>query len=72
MNDFQVTWIEHVEYDESFTHQLYRPLMRSGVAFGAQRWLATLQRERECAVIFMSAAITPENNSGLAPFNLFS
>ncbi|KAJ8421932.1 hypothetical protein Cgig2_003761 [Carnegiea gigantea] len=60
-----VTWIEHVEYDESCTHQLYRPLMRSGLAFGAQRWLATLQRERECAAIFMSAMITPENNSAV-------
>jgi homeobox-leucine zipper protein len=32
-------------------HQLYRPLVRSGLAFGARRWLATLQRQCECLAI---------------------
>ncbi|KMS99024.1 hypothetical protein BVRB_3g066300 isoform B [Beta vulgaris subsp. vulgaris] len=59
-----VTWIEHVEYDENCIHQLYRPLLRSGMAFGAQRWLATLQRERDCAAIFMSSRIFPEDTTG--------
>ncbi|KMS99023.1 hypothetical protein BVRB_3g066300 isoform A [Beta vulgaris subsp. vulgaris] len=58
-----VTWIEHVEYDENCIHQLYRPLLRSGMAFGAQRWLATLQRERDCAAIFMSSRIFPEDTT---------
>ncbi|KAL9237285.1 hypothetical protein vseg_011854 [Gypsophila vaccaria] len=60
-----VTWIEHVEYDESCIHQLYRPLVRSGMAFGAQRWLATLQRERECVAIFMSSRNSPEDSSAV-------
>ncbi|KAK9665541.1 hypothetical protein RND81_14G118800 [Saponaria officinalis] len=58
-----VTWIEHVEYDESCIHQLYRSLVRSGMAFGAQRWLATLQRERECVAIFTSSRIIPDDSS---------
>jgi homeobox-leucine zipper protein len=41
----QVTWVEHVEIeDKTTTHQLYRDLIHSGMAFGAERWLATLQR----------------------------
>ncbi|XP_074294206.1 homeobox-leucine zipper protein HDG1-like [Silene latifolia] len=58
-----VTWVEHVEYDENCVHQLYRPLLRSGMAFGAQRWLASLQRERECVAFFMSPKIYPEQDA---------
>ena len=62
MIKFQVTWIEHIEYDENCIHQLYRPLLRSGNAFGARRWLATLQRECEYAAIFMCPS--PDDNAG--------
>ncbi|KAG0488571.1 hypothetical protein HPP92_007382 [Vanilla planifolia] len=51
----KVTWVEHAEYDEPIVHQLYRPLLRSGMALGAQRWLATLQRQCECLAILMSS-----------------
>ncbi|KAL0425951.1 UNVERIFIED_CONTAM: Homeobox-leucine zipper protein ANTHOCYANINLESS 2 [Sesamum radiatum] len=34
----KVTWVEHVEYDESVVHQLYRPLISAGMGFGAQRY----------------------------------
>ncbi|PKA46539.1 Homeobox-leucine zipper protein ROC5 [Apostasia shenzhenica] len=51
----QVTWVEHAEYDETAVHQLYRSLLRSGMALGAQRWLATLQRQCECLAILMSS-----------------
>lgn len=50
----KVTWVEHTEYDEASVHQFYRPLLRSGLAFGASRWLATLQRQCECLAILMS------------------
>ena len=41
----QVTWVEHVEIeDKTPTHRLYRDLIHRGLAFGAERWLATLQR----------------------------
>ncbi|GAB4826381.1 hypothetical protein Ancab_009246 [Ancistrocladus abbreviatus] len=56
-----VTWIEHVEYDESSVHQLYRPLLRSALGFGAQRWLAVLQRQCECTAFLSSFKITPED-----------
>ncbi|KAM0924378.1 hypothetical protein ACQ4PT_004989 [Festuca glaucescens] len=57
----KVTWVEHSEYDEASVHQFYRPLLRSGHAFGASRWLATLQRQCECLAILMSSTAVPQN-----------
>ncbi|XP_020084803.1 homeobox-leucine zipper protein ROC5-like [Ananas comosus] len=51
----KVTWVEHAEYDEAAVHQLYRPLLRSGLALGAPRWLAILQRQCEGLAILMSS-----------------
>ncbi|KAI4351788.1 hypothetical protein L6164_006105 [Bauhinia variegata] len=50
----KVTWVEHSQYDETIVHQLYRPLLSSGIGFGAQRWMATLQRQCECLTFLMS------------------
>ncbi|XAR65620.1 hypothetical protein NMG60_11009789 [Bertholletia excelsa] len=43
----KVTWVEHVEVDDRAVHNLYRPLVNSGLAFGAKRWIATLDRQCE-------------------------
>ncbi|KAE9600198.1 hypothetical protein Lal_00046129 [Lupinus albus] len=41
----QVTWVEHVEIeDRTPVHRFYRNLFYSGLAFGAERWISTLQR----------------------------
>ncbi|TQD88460.1 hypothetical protein C1H46_025984 [Malus baccata] len=41
----KVTWIEHVEVDDKTqTHRLYRDLICSSVAYGAERWIITLKR----------------------------
>ncbi|XP_073045154.1 homeobox-leucine zipper protein ANTHOCYANINLESS 2-like [Primulina eburnea] len=53
----KVTWVEHAEYDESVIHQLYRPLIGAGMGFGAERWIATLQRQCECLAILMSSSV---------------
>ncbi|WMV33707.1 hypothetical protein MTR67_027092 [Solanum verrucosum] len=45
MKYFLVTWIEHMEYNENLVHDWYRPLIKIGLGFGAQRWMATLQRQ---------------------------
>ncbi|KAJ4777057.1 Homeobox-leucine zipper protein ANTHOCYANINLESS 2 [Rhynchospora pubera] len=60
-----ITWVEHVEYDEAAIHQLYQPLVRSGLAFGARRWLATLQRQCQFLAILMSSV--PTNPTVIAP-----
>ncbi|XP_026460023.1 homeobox-leucine zipper protein ANTHOCYANINLESS 2-like [Papaver somniferum] len=44
----KVTWVEHTEYREKTIHQLYEPLINSGLGFGAPKWIATLQRQCEC------------------------
>ncbi|KAJ9680942.1 hypothetical protein PVL29_020052 [Vitis rotundifolia] len=59
----KVTWVEHAEYDESAVHQLYRPLLSSGMGFGAQRWVATLQRQCECLAILMSSTVPTRDHT---------
>ncbi|CAH2057809.1 unnamed protein product [Thlaspi arvense] len=58
----KVTWIDHTEYDESKVHQLYRPLVSSGLAFGSKRWISALQRQCESLTILMSSTIPNHNN----------
>ncbi|WOK98189.1 homeobox-leucine zipper protein ROC5-like [Canna indica] len=60
-----VTWIAHSEYNEAQVHQLFRPLVRSGLAFGATRWLATLQRHCES----LAALMSPSNESAAFPLS---
>ncbi|XP_050288664.1 homeobox-leucine zipper protein MERISTEM L1-like isoform X2 [Quercus robur] len=43
----KVVWVEHVEVDDRTVHNIYRPLVNSGIAFGAKRWVATLDRKCE-------------------------
>ncbi|XP_062226479.1 homeobox-leucine zipper protein ROC4-like [Phragmites australis] len=62
-NGCKVTWVEHTEYFEASVHPLYQPLLRSGLALGAGRWLATLQRQCECLAILMSSIAMPEHDS---------
>ena len=44
---FQVTWVVHGEYLEATVPELFRQFYRSGQAFGACRWLRSLQRQCE-------------------------
>ncbi|GMY36943.1 homeobox-leucine zipper protein MERISTEM L1-like isoform X1 [Fagus crenata] len=43
----KVVWVEHVEVDDRAVHNIYRPVVNSGLAFGAKRWVATLDRKCE-------------------------
>ncbi|XP_023534533.1 homeobox-leucine zipper protein HDG2-like [Cucurbita pepo subsp. pepo] len=43
----KVTWVEHVEVDDRGVHSLYKQLVSSGQAFGAKRWVTTLDRQCE-------------------------
>lgn len=63
----KVIWIEHMEYDESTIHNYYRPFIRSGLGFGAQRWIATLQRQCECLAVIMSSAVPSGDNAVVSP-----
>ncbi|XP_023742870.1 homeobox-leucine zipper protein MERISTEM L1 [Lactuca sativa] len=53
----KVTWIEHVEVDNGVVHDIYKVLVNSGLAFGAKRWIATLDRQSERLASAMASNI---------------
>ncbi|XWS23004.1 hypothetical protein CRYUN_Cryun29cG0084200 [Craigia yunnanensis] len=53
----KVTWVEHVEVDDRGVHNLYKQLVSSGHAFGARRWVATLDRQCERLASVMATNI---------------
>lgn len=61
----KVTWVEHAEYDENQVHHLYKSLISSGMGFGAQRWVATLQRQCECLAILMSSTVSTRDHTAI-------
>ncbi|CAN1142860.1 Homeobox-leucine zipper protein HDG1 [Linum perenne] len=62
----KVLWLEHVQYDESLVHPMMRPMVRSGMGFGARRWIATLQRYCECVALFRASSSMPQDPSMLS------
>lgn len=61
----QVTWIENMEIEEKAPiHLLFRDLVGSGAAFGAHRWLTTLQRTCERFACLMAAGASPRDIGG--------
>ncbi|XP_009611623.1 homeobox-leucine zipper protein HDG2-like isoform X1 [Nicotiana tomentosiformis] len=59
----KVTWVEHIEVDDSAVHNIYKPLVSSGLAFGAKRWTATLDRQCERLASAMATNF-PTNDLG--------
>ncbi|KAI3823885.1 hypothetical protein L1987_05330 [Smallanthus sonchifolius] len=59
----KVTWVENVEVDNGFVHDNYKVLINSGLAFGAKRWVATLERQCERIASAMASNI-PEGDVG--------
>uniref|UniRef100_M1E0B2 Homeobox-leucine zipper protein ANTHOCYANINLESS 2 n=1 Tax=Solanum tuberosum TaxID=4113 RepID=M1E0B2_SOLTU len=57
----KVTWIEHMKYNENLVHDWYRPLINTGVGFGAQRWMTTLQRQYQFLKVMKSIVDTISN-----------
>ncbi|XP_065868785.1 homeobox-leucine zipper protein ROC8-like isoform X2 [Euphorbia lathyris] len=58
----KVTWVEHVEVDDKIqTHRLYRDLICGKAAYGAERWIVTLERMCErLAFSFLETSPTTE------------
>ncbi|KAF5735049.1 homeobox-leucine zipper protein HDG5 [Tripterygium wilfordii] len=54
----RVTWVEHAEIEEKPVHQIFSQFVHSGTAFGAQRWLAVLQRQCERVASLMARNIS--------------
>ncbi|KAL1567731.1 Homeobox-leucine zipper protein MERISTEM L1 [Salvia divinorum] len=54
----KVTWVEHVEVDDRAVHNIYKLLVNSGLAFGARRWVAILDRQCERLASVMASNIS--------------
>ncbi|CAD6218458.1 unnamed protein product [Miscanthus lutarioriparius] len=63
----KITWVVHAEYDEAVVHQLYRPLLQSGQALGARRWLASLQRQCQYLAILCSNSLPARDHAAITP-----
>ncbi|CAI9292598.1 unnamed protein product [Lactuca saligna] len=63
----KVTWIEHVEVDNGDVHDIYKVLVNSGLAFGAKRWVATLDRQSERLASAMASNIPAGDVGGKCP-----
>ncbi|KAI9176820.1 hypothetical protein LWI28_007562 [Acer negundo] len=58
----KVTWVENVEVDYRGVHDLYMQLVSSGYAFGAKRWVVTL--DRHCLRLAIASNITTNSHTG--------
>ncbi|KAL3642267.1 Homeobox-leucine zipper protein hdg11 [Castilleja foliolosa] len=64
----KVTWVEHWEIeDKAPIHRHYRDLIHSGIAFGAERWLSTLQRMCERVACLMVTGNSTRDLGGVIP-----
>ncbi|KAG0471381.1 hypothetical protein HPP92_015927 [Vanilla planifolia] len=70
----KVVWVEHVEVDDRSVHNIYKPLVNSGLAFGAKRWVSTLDWQCERLASAMASTMpsggigvitTPEGRKGM-------
>lgn len=59
-----MTWVEHTEVDDRSVHNMYKPLVNTGLAFGAKRWVATLDRQCERLASSMASNIPAGDLSG--------
>lgn len=60
----KVTWVEHVDVDDRSVHSIYKPLVNSGLAFGAKRWVSTLDRQCERLASVMASNV-PQVDGGV-------
>ncbi|KAL6348608.1 hypothetical protein AAG906_016128 [Vitis piasezkii] len=54
----RVTWVEHADVEEKPVHHIFHHFVNSGMAFGATRWLAVLQRQCERVASLMARNIS--------------
>ncbi|KAK7246166.1 hypothetical protein RIF29_41026 [Crotalaria pallida] len=66
-NDYSmVTWIEHVEVDDKAqAHHLYRDIVNSSFAYGAERWIKELQRMCERITLWCVDMIPSQDAGGV-------
>ncbi|KAG2678020.1 hypothetical protein I3760_12G124300 [Carya illinoinensis] len=62
----KVIWVEHVEVDNVGVPNIFQPLVASGFAFGATRWVNTIARHYE-RFEALTARSTPADSGVLIP-----
>ncbi|KAJ6806597.1 homeobox-leucine zipper protein ROC8-like isoform X1 [Iris pallida] len=64
----KVSWVEHMEIEEKNPiNSLYQDLVHSGIAFGARRWITTLQRMCERYACLMLTGANARELGGVMP-----
>ncbi|KAF6136124.1 hypothetical protein GIB67_043276 [Kingdonia uniflora] len=63
----KVIWVEHMEVDERPVNGLYTNLVNSTVAFGAKRWVKTLERQCERLASAMASNVAPSDHGVMIP-----
>lgn len=53
-----------MNYNEKLVHPLYRPLIKTGLKFGVQRWMASLQRQSEFSLTMKSFIDPTRDHAG--------
>lgn len=61
--------MEHVEADDTAIYNIYKPLLNSGLAFGAKRWIATLDRQCEWLASAMATNLPDDNMTNMSRYN---
>ncbi|KAJ0971807.1 hypothetical protein J5N97_019766 [Dioscorea zingiberensis] len=61
----KVTWVEHIECQKNTIPTIYRSIISTGLAFGACRWVATLQLQCERMVFFMATNVPTKDSNGV-------
>ncbi|PIN06274.1 hypothetical protein CDL12_21174 [Handroanthus impetiginosus] len=59
----KVTWVEHVEVEDRGIHNIYKPLITAGLAFGAKRWVAILVGHSQRTAILAAATKISSNEA---------
>ncbi|XP_047314725.1 homeobox-leucine zipper protein GLABRA 2-like isoform X2 [Impatiens glandulifera] len=63
----KVTWVEHLEYCQNMSvPTMYRQIINDGTAFGAKRWLSTLQQQCERLIYFMATNVPSKDSNEIA------
>ncbi|RAL45375.1 hypothetical protein DM860_013771 [Cuscuta australis] len=62
----KVTWVEHIEVQQSPPHSLFRTILNSCSAFGAQHWMATMEQQCERLAFFMATNVPTKDSSGVS------
>ncbi|KAJ0247874.1 Homeobox-leucine zipper protein HDG12 [Hirschfeldia incana] len=64
----KVTWVEHVEISEQEpVHEVFKDYVREGLGFGAEIWIATLQRMCERFTALLEPTISSLDLKGVIP-----